>query len=110
MLSHYMGGAGLLLAGTHVAGFFCGLAQDRAAQRVVAGLTALDISDAEIGATPSAALVDMVTLLLHTAVSLRSFSAVGLQSIAGKRSACTVGLPSLQRDSHRLHPDPAIFR
>ncbi|CAL8469945.1 g9487 [Coccomyxa elongata] len=73
----------LLLAGTHVAGFFCGLAQDRAAQRVVAGLTALDISDAEIGGIPSAALVDMVILLLHTTVSLRSFSAVGLQSMAG---------------------------
>ncbi|BDA43960.1 probable BTB/POZ domain-containing protein FBL11 at C-terminar half [Coccomyxa sp. Obi] len=73
----------LLLAGTHVAGFFCGLAQDRAAQRVVASLTALDISDAEIVGTPSAALVDMVTLLLQTAVSLRSFSAVGLQSMAG---------------------------
>ncbi len=85
-LSQYRVGAGLQLSGTHVAGFFCALDQDRAAQRVVASLTALDISDAEVVGTSTAAIVDLVTLLLRTAVSLRSFSALGLQNMAGKRS------------------------
>ena len=72
------------MGGTQLAGFFMDLCSNTAAKRVVANLHTLDISEPEMeGASPSE-LLDTVANLLHTAVSLRSFSALGLKSVAGE--------------------------
>lgn len=65
-------------------GFFIDMEHDRDAQSVISKLGALDISDPLTDGVTTEALLDTIELLLRTAAGLRSFSATGLQKLAGE--------------------------